>query len=160
EAAEMARADADKARREAEETLIDMHTASGFVAGERGNLALAALWFANAARLARNDPERERANRVRVRTYGRQSPMLLRARTCTEQPLRELAFHSSGRYLLVNAWKGCTLWDLDHDKSLPWPGQQPNVSYAAWGPDGEWLVTGTSGGEVDIVRFPGGERLD
>ena len=42
--------------------LTDMHTSQGLVAGERGDPAEAVLWFASAARIARDDPERRHAS--------------------------------------------------------------------------------------------------
>ena len=61
------------ARREAETTLVDMYTTSGISAGDQGEHARAALWFANAARRAKADPDRRLANAVRARTWGRRA---------------------------------------------------------------------------------------
>ena len=84
--ADEARDDADAARRKLETTLTDMHTARGLIAAERGDAAQAMLWFANAARLAHNDPERAWANRVRVRTWGREAVLPVCAWRTTAGP--------------------------------------------------------------------------
>src|SRR5262249_27447048 len=71
----MAEAAANKtaqvARAEAEATLVDMYPTSGIQAGDQGENARAALWFANAARRAGDDPDRRVVNAIRARTWGR-----------------------------------------------------------------------------------------
>jgi hypothetical protein len=62
-----------EARRQAEITLVDMHTTSGIQAGDQGENGRAVLWFANAARMAKGDPDRQRANAIRARTWGRRA---------------------------------------------------------------------------------------
>src|SRR5262249_25006570 len=83
---------AAKARQRAERTLSDMQTAQGLMAGERGRAAEAMLWFAHAARLARDHPDRAQANRVRVQAWGRQVSMPLRALPHEGRALKALAF--------------------------------------------------------------------
>ena len=78
-AAKRALAEAE-ARQEAETTLVDMYTTSGISAGDQGEQAQAALWFANAARRSRADPDRRLANTVRARTWGRRAFTPLRRR--------------------------------------------------------------------------------
>jgi non-specific serine/threonine protein kinase/serine/threonine-protein kinase len=62
-----ARQAAEEARQRAEATLVDMQTSRGLLAEERGNAALAALWFATAAEQAASDPQRRADNRLRAR---------------------------------------------------------------------------------------------
>ena len=61
----------DTARRKLAFALTDMHTSQGLVAGQQGDPAQAVLWFANAARLALDDPAHQRLNRIRARTWAR-----------------------------------------------------------------------------------------
>ncbi len=65
-----AKEQAETARRKLALAFTDMHTSQGLVAGRRGDPAQAVLWFANAARLAKEDPDRDRLNRIRARTWG------------------------------------------------------------------------------------------
>ena len=74
EAAARVRADclageASEARKIAESRLIDMYSSSGLMADEKGAPEQAVLWFAQAAKLAKNDPSRERASRIRASTW-------------------------------------------------------------------------------------------
>ena len=160
-----------EARKEAENNLADMHTYGGLiaadmhtyggvVAGERGDPAQAVLWFANAASLARNDPLRQQANRVRVRTWGRQVLMPVRAMRHPDGGLKQIAFHRDGRHLLVlGRLNHSMIWDLDRDRPLPWATGDPPVTSACWSPDGLTVALGMLSGRVEIRRFPSGELL-
>ena len=53
-----------------------------------------------------------------------------------------------------------TLWDLDAERSLPFPGGLTAVPAAAWSPDGSALAVGLEDGDVVVARFPGGEEAD
>jgi serine/threonine protein kinase/WD40 repeat protein len=160
------RRDADAARRKLALTLSDMHTSQGLRAGERGNPAQAVLWFASAARLAEGDPERERLNRVRVRTWSRLAfaPVHGLRRPGPGEKIQNLVFHPDGQFLLVSeemGWQNggelarCTIWDLERERPLPGPSAV--ASSAAWSPDGKWLALGSSAGGVQLARFPGGD---
>jgi WD40 repeat protein/tetratricopeptide (TPR) repeat protein/tRNA A-37 threonylcarbamoyl transferase component Bud32 len=157
---EGARREEAAARRGAETALADLHTSRGVMAGEQGRPAEAVLWFAHAARLARHDPERERDNRVRVRTWAREAPLPLHAFAHHEQELLQIDFHPGGRHLLTLSRQGrAVIWDLDQDCPLPWPGDAA-VSAAAWGPDGAWLALALPAGEVEIRGFPCGDLVE
>src|SRR5208282_5439044 len=90
-----------KARRETETTLVDMYTTSGISAGDQGEHARAALWFANAARRAKADPDRRFANAVRARTWGRQAFTPLHAVVTDGSWSDGMVFHPAGRYLIT-----------------------------------------------------------
>jgi serine/threonine protein kinase/WD40 repeat protein/tetratricopeptide (TPR) repeat protein len=152
--------DASEAHRHAEMTLTDMYTTQGIMAGDQGNSPLAVLWFANAARLAHQDSEREYANRVRVRTWSRLVPTPVRALPHPGQTLTHMSFHPQGWHLLtVSKQQKCIVWDLDQERPLPWACGNEPCSCAAWSPDGTWLAMGTPKGEVEIHTFPAGEIL-
>jgi WD40 repeat protein/predicted Ser/Thr protein kinase len=150
--------EANQARHATEVTLADMHASHGLMAFDQGDVAQAVLWFAEAARLARRAPEREQANRVRVRTWGRLIPTPLRALEHSGQRLAQLAFHPGGKHLLtVTSDDHWTVWDLAAEQPLPWAGGEGKASCAAWSPDGQALVLGTLDGDVEIRSFPSGE---
>ena len=90
-----------EARRETETTLVDMYTTSGISAGDQGEHARAALWFANAARRAKADPDRRLANAVRARTWGRRAFTPLRAVVADGSWPGGLVFHPGGRHLIT-----------------------------------------------------------
>ncbi len=159
--------DADQARqneeatgRAMEITLTDMHTTQGIIAGDQGNPAFAVLWFANAARLARTDPEREYFNRIRVRTWSRLLPTPVRALPHPGQVLTQMNFHPQGGHLLtVSRQEKCIVWDLEQERPLTWACGDESCSCATWSPDGRWLALGSPEGEVKVRSFPGGELL-
>ncbi len=154
-----------EARQQAETTLVDMYTTSGIAAGDQGENGRAALWFANAARRARGDPDRQRANAIRARTWGRRAFVPLRAVVAEGAWPGGLVFHPGGRHLItktVIAGKtrdvSHTLWDLDAEQSLAFPGGLKTVPAAVWSPDGRAMAVGLPDGNVIIAGFPGGEE--
>jgi WD40 repeat protein len=153
-----------EARRETETTLVDMYTTSGISAGDLGEHARAALWFANAACRAKADPDRRLANTVRARTWGRRAFTPLWAVVADGSWPGGLVFHPSGHYVITrtvtdgrNRETRNTLWDLDAERSLPFPGGLPGVPAAAWSPDGNVLAVGGAEGDVVVARFPDGD---
>src|SRR5262249_6264789 len=158
EVADARRQEAEKANRAAEETLADLYTNLGLAADERDDAARAILWFAQAARQSRGDPERERANRVRCRTWSRRCCTPVGALQVPATP-GEIRFHPSGGDLLVFGVRGGR-HVLDLEQEAEWPLlEERSLGAAAWNPDGTWLAAGHANGEVEIVRFPSGERL-
>ncbi|MBL7039887.1 MAG: protein kinase [Pirellulaceae bacterium] len=148
------------AKEKTEVTLVDMYTSAGLVAGERGEPAQAVLWFANATRLAGTDPQRERANRIRVRTWSRQAPTPVRALWHDGQRLRSIQFHAEGKHLVtLTKLDKCTVWDLQSERPLPLPGGDRPVRSVAFSPDGRWLALGLPQGNVEIFSFPAAELL-
>jgi WD40 repeat protein/serine/threonine protein kinase len=162
-ASERAVAEAE-ARQQAETTLVDMYTTSGIAAGDQGEFARAALWFANAARRAKGDPERQRVNAIRARTWGRRALTPLHAVVVADGSWPGgLVFHPGGRYLITKTVidgrtrdVSNTLWDLEAERSLPFPGGLESVSAAAWAPDGRAIAVGGPDGDVIVAGFPGG----
>ena len=151
------------ARHKIETILVDMYTTSGIQAGDEGDHARAALWFANAARLAESDPDRRLANAIRARTWGRRAFTPLRAIAVAGSWPGGLVFHPGGRHLITKTVvKGetrdtdVTLWDLETERSLPFPGGLTVVPAAAWSPDGGSLAVSGVEGDVVVGRFPGG----
>jgi len=154
-----------EARRETETTLVDMYTTSGISAGDQGEHGRAALWFANAARLAKADPDRRLANVVRARTWGRRAFTPLHAVVTDGTWPGGLIFHPGARYLITKTVVDGktrdtrdTLWDLEAERSLPFPGGLTAVPAAAWSADGSALAVGGPEGDVVVGRFPGGEE--
>jgi eukaryotic-like serine/threonine-protein kinase len=160
-----ARRDEAKARQETETTLVDMYMTAGISAGDQGEHAHAVLWFANAARRAKADPDRRLANAVRARTWGRRALKPLRAVVVDGSLPRGFVFHPNGRYLITtevvdgrDGMTSNTLWDLESERSLSFPGGLTAAPAAAWSPDGLALAVGLNDGDVVVARFPDGEE--
>ena len=151
--------DSDRDRKAKETALTDTFTAMGLMANDRTEPGQAMLWFANAARLAQNDPSRQALNRLRVCTWERQQWTPLRALPHEGQRLLTLRFHPSGAYLLSRA-KGdeYTLWDIDKEQPLTLPVDPATVTAACWSATGDRLAL-ASAGSVEILRFPTCERM-
>ncbi|MCI0681758.1 MAG: protein kinase [Gemmataceae bacterium] len=161
--ADRAKDDADASRRQMALTLVDAYTSQGLAAGQRGDPAQAMLWFANAARLADDDPERQQLNRVRAATWERQALLPVhgfRRTAMPEPPMLSLAFHSSGAFLLAHQRdQQCTLWNLATEQPAPFPGPPRTCVCAAWSPDGRWLAAGNVKEGFTLSRFPSGDDL-
>jgi WD40 repeat protein len=156
--------EAVQARRETEALLADMYTTSGLQAGDQGDHARAALWFANAARRASADPDRRLPNEIRTKIWGRSVFTPLRAIVADGSWPGGLVFHPGGRYLMTksiidgaNRDARFTLWDVDAERSLPFPENMKDAPAAAWSPDGRGLAVGLPDGGVIITPFPDGE---
>src|SRR5262249_32500223 len=91
----------EQARPQTQAHLLDPQTTLGLFASEQQKPAQAVLWFANAAALAGDDPERERLNRVRCQVWRHVNVMPARAFAAGEDGLAALAFDPSERYLLA-----------------------------------------------------------
>jgi WD40 repeat protein len=163
-----AKEQAETGRRKLALALTDMHTSQGLVAGQRGDPAQAVLWFANAARLAKEDPGRERLNRIRARTWARDAfaPIHGFRRAGDYGDFEQFTFHPSGRYLLVQGGperggpdvpSGLGIWDLEREQPLALPAVTATASSAAWSPDGRKLAVGCLTGSVTVAGFPGGD---
>ena len=152
-----------EARRETETTLVDMYTTSGITAGEQGEPGRAALWFAGASRRASTDPTRRLANAVRARTWGREAFAPLHALVVDRLLPGSPIFHPSGRYLMTKSVVNSstrdfrnTLWDLETEQSLPFPGGLTSVPVASWSLDGTTLAAAGPEGDLVLARFPDG----
>ena len=155
-----------EARRQVETMLVDMYTTSGILAGDQGEHGRAALWFANAARLANGDADRQRANTIRTRTWGRQAFVPRRALVGDGTWPGELVLHQGGHHLITKTITDgetrdatCTLWDVDAEQPRPFPGGAGTASAAVWGPNGRDLAVGRADGDVLVTRFPGGGEM-
>jgi serine/threonine protein kinase/WD40 repeat protein len=153
-----AREMAEKALQKAETTLVDMQTARGLLAGERGDAGLAMLWFAQAAEQAASDPQRQEDNRLRARNWLRNATLPVGAFSLGGFP-EALEFRPGGDLLLMRTLRSLFLWDWRADKLLPWIDREQAVSAACWSPDGEWLALGLPSGEVQIRSVPDGKLV-
>ena len=162
-ASQRALAEAD-ARREAETTLVDMCTTSGIQAGAQGENAQAALWFANAARRANADPDRQRANAIRARTWGPPGFHTAPRPRCRRvvaggsrlPPRRTPLDHQDGDRRQDQGRQQYALGSGRRAGRLPFPGDFQTVPAAAWSPDGRTLAVGRTDGGVLVTSFPGG----
>src|SRR5262249_29123879 len=99
------------------------------------------------------------------RTWGRQALTPLHALVADESWPGGLVFHPGGHHLITRTVTdgktrdaSYTLWDLDAERALPFPGGLKAVPAAAWSPDGRALAVGLPEGDVIVAGFPGGEE--
>lgn len=104
----------------------------------------AALWFTEAAALAKGDQVRERLNRTRAHAYGSAMTPLVCA-----IPTRGIvgfawSFHPSNRWLLGRQEEaGVQAYDLSREEILPFAEAADAI---AWHPDGKRVVIATDDG--------------
>src|SRR5262249_47161956 len=128
---------------------------------ERGRAAEAVLWFAHAARLAREHPERAQANRVRVQAWSREACLPIQALAHEGRALKALAFRPGGEHLFTLTEDGRgTVYDLERGEPLPWARGGLTAVAAAWAPDGAWLALAKPSGAVEIREMPSGAVID
>jgi WD40 repeat protein len=158
--AETARRDAEHSQQLTETTLSDTYTSQGIIAQELGKPYEAVLWFANAAKLAEKDPQRQRTNLVRFRSWTRQIPLPARAFKVDAGHVDWLWFDPRGRHLMIAlSGNGSMIWDLARDRMLVPPGGEGAILSARWNPRGDELVLTRPGGRVQFYSFPDGKPL-
>ena len=151
-----AEANAQRQKEKAEATLVDMYTHVGLSAVEQAKPYEAILWFASAAANA-HEPAKARANRVRMRTWGRRLVIPVRAFQYEGDWISHLDFHRSDRYVILRDRKsGCKVFDLVSDPPL----EKYSATAAAWSSSGELLALGDGQGHVRILAFPDGKLLE
>ena len=140
-------------------TLADVQTAFGLTADERGDPAQAALWFANAARLAHDDPWRRHDNRVRVRSWLRGCYLPIRS-IRNDGQFQGMAMHPRDRSLaMIDAAGNCVVWDVPGQKRRVLSSGLSGASVLAWSPAGTRLAVGTEKGTVEWFALPEGVRI-
>ena len=155
---ELARSDAVAARRVAENTLIDMYTASGLQGSRQGHPQEALLWFASAVHEGQ-DEERRRGNRVRVATWSRDVTKPVRALSHPHRRIDVLLFHPTGRFLLTrSSTYACSVWDVEREARIAWIPR--DATSGTWSSDGQQIALGSADGQVTIRSFPAGDVLE
>ena len=140
--------------------LADMYTAQGLSAARLGRPSEAILWFANAARMARDDPDRARANVVRVRSWGRLASEPACAVELGNEPPKALAFRPGGDLLLgLGAGGRPAVWELPSGRPLAWAAAAGAADLACWSPDGAWAALARPDGAVDVRDAADGRVL-
>ena len=112
ELAEAARGRAETEKARADVTLADMQTLRGLQAGEDGDAAIAALWFANAALTTPHDPARTAANRLRARNWLNDAIVPVAMLKLPEGNLERVSFQPAGDLALTLNNHKLRLWDL------------------------------------------------
>ncbi|MEL7334675.1 MAG: HEAT repeat domain-containing protein, partial [Planctomycetota bacterium] len=118
EEAESSRHDAEIARKAAERSLIDMSTIFGLIADDAGRKQDAILWFAHAAALSPDEPERAAENRHRFHSWLDGVPVAISAFQVNGYP-RVIQFDESGRFLLVGTGQhNWSLWGVESEARI------------------------------------------
>ena len=152
---EAARATTERALRQAETTLVDMQVSRGLLAAERGDSALAVLWFAKAAEQAASDPILQADNRLRARNWARDVVLPVNVVTLGRS-LTKMDFRPGDELLLLQVGTQFFVWDWRQEKTLPWADGNLPISAACWSPDGMHLAVGLPTGGVQIRSVPDG----
>ncbi|MBL9166262.1 MAG: protein kinase [Verrucomicrobiales bacterium] len=148
------------ARREATFTLSDMYTRSGLTAAETGDSERAALWFASAALIAADDPDRSSANRRRTEAWRQECRTAVRALDTGYDHLRSIVWNPRQDAMIVEAENAASaqVWDLETEQS--WlPLRESKIHRAAWGPEGDKLAALLPGNVMAVFAYPSGSEL-
>jgi serine/threonine protein kinase/WD40 repeat protein len=157
---ETQRAKAVEASEKAQKALIDQYASHGLMAGERGDTPYAMLWFSNAARMARQDPDRARMTRLRADAWAREVTLPVRAFEHNGEDLRQMSFRPGTGDLLLTVTKSGRLrvWDWANEMPLPWAEGRQTVESVCWSPNDRWLAVGLTD-VVQIREIPSGKVL-
>ena len=139
ELAEAARGRAETEKARADVTLADMQTSRGLQAGEDGDAAIAALWFANAALTTPHDPARTAANRLRARNWLNDAIVPVAMLKLPEGNLERVSFQPAGDLALTLNNHKLRLWDWRDERARAWSAARSDVADAVWSPDGTRL---------------------
>jgi WD40 repeat protein/tetratricopeptide (TPR) repeat protein len=155
-----AKQDAERAHRDAQRQLIDLCVGSGMVAAKENDHGLALLWFARATQLAKDEPEQEELNRIRVANWLRQVCLPEGAFTVPgfrerEDKFRTFQFSPDGNYLLViSTSAGCQVWDRPAARLVPLPEPAAKSAAAAWQPKSGLLAVAGGDGQIRLFAPP------
>lgn len=156
DANEVARKAASDALRLSEESVWTMRTVFGLQAAREGNPAEGLPWFAAAAELDSEDPDRAFENRLRFSNWMRAGAVPIRAMKLEagNEP-SGLSWHPDGRRVLVHCRRtGLVIWDPGRNELVPLPtaDRDPHdqIFSATWSPDGLWLALGSLNGVVEL----------
>ncbi len=148
------------ARRSAQQQLIDLSTESGLTAARDGDHALALLWFARAAELSGEYPERHELSRIRYANWIRQVWTPVGTATMPgfrqdKDQFREFQFSPDGQFLMAAERNGaCAVWDRATEGVVPLGVTARQAMTAAWEPRDGLLAVGGSDGKLRLLSPP------
>jgi WD40 repeat protein/tetratricopeptide (TPR) repeat protein/tRNA A-37 threonylcarbamoyl transferase component Bud32 len=138
---DLQKAEAEKANRQAEARLGEVHIAAGLGRLEQNDAAAALHEFAEAIQADGGDPVRLDLHRRRFRAYARLAPRLLGVFAPASVDNIDVPFSPDGRRLLLAQEKGVRVWDVDTGQPLTEPLGQNLLAEAAFSPDGRRVLT-------------------
>jgi serine/threonine protein kinase/WD40 repeat protein len=157
--ATIARDAATDARRALSQTLADSYVTLGQIAEDRGDAALAALWFAKAVTQAEGDAGREAINRIRVRNWAAEGILTPVAAIDMPDHAHRLEFHPGDRYLAGRAHTGdYSVWDLGASTVWRGPPGFEKPTAVAWDRAGTRVVLGGRD-RAGVFAFPSGKTI-
>ena len=155
-----AKHEAEDAHRGAQRQLIDLCGTTGLAAAKEHDHSLALLWFARAVQLAKDEPEEEELNRVRVANWLRgvclpEGTFTIPGFQQLQDHFRTVQFSPDGNYLLVVASTGdCLVWNRVRGQRVQLPELAAKGSAAAWEPKGGLLAVATKGSRISLLAPP------
>jgi serine/threonine protein kinase/WD40 repeat protein len=154
-----AKESAVRAEREVMLRLADNYTSRGFDGDNASQNALAALWFANAAVTAHDDPDRVQANLLRVNNWWRDQWTPVAVAGTAKGPADHVSFDpQNSRYLITFTRHGGIdappqIWDLATEQPLHPSADYDPLSDAVWTSGGQ-VVLGSAAGHVALASMP------
>ena len=131
------------------QTEIDRYEAQGLRASAEKDFAKALLWFSSAAKLAADDPLRERVNRIRTRLWSPYVAIPTHAVAFGKRQ-RSMEFSPDGRHLaIVSSEDEAWLWDWQNEPTPHRLTREP-VRHFAWNPKRTCFAIALVSGEVQL----------
>jgi WD40 repeat protein/tetratricopeptide (TPR) repeat protein len=155
-----AKHEADQARRDAQRQSMDLRVSSGLTAARAGDHSLALLWFARAVQLAKDEPQQEELNRIRIANWLRQvwlpeGTFAVPGFRQNQDRFRTIQFSPAGDYLLiVTDTSTCRVWNRPQGRLMELPGAAAQATAAAWHPENGLLAVAEKDGRIRFLEPP------
>jgi WD40 repeat protein len=140
--------------------LVQLNAVNGLRLMEQNRLMSSLPWFAEALRLADNDPGAEEMHRYRLNLLLRHCPRLVQIYTHTEGILH-VEFSSDGRRIVTtSADRTARIWDATSGEPVTAPlRHEAPVVHASFSPDDQRVVTAGADGTVRLWNAVTGEPI-
>ena len=146
---------------EARQAQSDMLLNAGLKHQRASEFHLASLFFAEAARMARDDPRRHWANKTRAVNALKLCPRPVAAMPLGTLQPSEILIHPQNRWVIANPLSTSRrpqLWDVKTQSRVNLPDIE-HPTAIAWNVEGDLLAVGNAAGHVAVLRLPGFETV-
>jgi serine/threonine protein kinase/WD40 repeat protein len=132
-------------------TLADYYTSQGLLAADHEDPHHAALWYAAAAELAQDDPQRVRQNLIHLDGARQQVAEPIAVLWVDAPAVSRIQFSPDSTRLLCEAGPESVLWSFMNDDRWRLADALPHVRCASLSDRGDLLAMGAHDGRVAIV---------
>jgi WD40 repeat protein len=154
-----ARATAEEALARNRRLLVSGYVTNGTYALDGGDPLGALVWYGEALRLDRGDPDREEPHRVRLATVLRRCPKLVQV-WFDNDPAAPPALSPDGRRVILLQKDTARVWDVATGEAVSPPLKHAaELKRATFSPDGKRIVTVAANGTARVWDSSTGKAL-